>query len=625
MYPMRYLILSCFLLCAGYCGAQSTARQHRIDSLLSVVASMKEDTLKAQAYSSIALEYVRVGKDDEALPYTLEGLAICQRLHWQMGELNAYIELGNIYDNITNYPAALDAYFKAMRINDALQNKYGSAILSGNISNVYLNEKDYQQALKYSQQFLRLARELNDTTGLVMALGSVGGVYESMGNGEEALRYQQQALAVATADNDTGSIATILANIAPSFMRLKQYRLALTYSFQALALGERKDYTDIIPCALGNIGESYLRISKDSNAYPADDVIPPTKHEALKLALSYLQRAIAIDREQKNYQFIMNDGANLAEVLALTGNYKEAFAAYKESAAARDTIFNTDNLAQIHRLESRRALELKERDLQIAKLEVVKKRNERGFFIGGIVLLLGIMAVLAVSYRKQQRSNKQLAGEKKRSDDLLLNILPAEVADELKDHGNSVARHFDEVTVLFTDFVNFTTISEHLSPDRLVKELHECFSAFDAIIERNGLEKIKTVGDAYIAVSGLPVYDDRHASRCVRAAMEIRDYMEHRSGGIFQIRMGLNTGPVVAGIVGVKKFAYDIWGDTVNTAARMEQHGEAGRINISQTTYELVRYEFSCTRRGKIAAKHKGEVEMFFVEAPVAKAMAVIS
>lgn len=218
-----------------------------------------------------------------------------------------------------------------------------------------------------------------------------------------------------------------------------------------------------------------------------------------------------------------------------------------------------------------------------------------------------------------EQQHAALVEEKKKSDDLLLNILPTEVAEELKQKGSSAARQYDQVSVLFTDIVDFTILAQQMDPQELVRELNECFTAFDAIIERHGLEKIKTIGDAYMAVCGLPVSDPRHAQKTVQAALEIRDLTASRSlqTHAFQIRIGINSGPVVAGIVGVKKFAYDIWGDTVNTAARMEQHGEAGKINISAATYGLVKDAFICTPRGRVAAKSKGEVEMYFVEAPV--------
>jgi adenylate cyclase len=206
----------------------------------------------------------------------------------------------------------------------------------------------------------------------------------------------------------------------------------------------------------------------------------------------------------------------------------------------------------------------------------------------------------------------QLTLEKHKSDELLLNILPEGVAEELKNTGSAQAKQYNNVSVLFTDFVNFTGLSEHMTPTELVQIIHRNFTAFDAIIEKHGLEKIKTIGDAYMAVCGLPTDMPDHAQRIVKAALDIQKYI-NGSDSKFQIKIGINSGPVVAGIVGIKKYAYDIWGDTVNTAARMEQNSEAGKINISGSTYELVKDDFACEYRGKINAKNKGEVDMYFV------------
>ena len=215
----------------------------------------------------------------------------------------------------------------------------------------------------------------------------------------------------------------------------------------------------------------------------------------------------------------------------------------------------------------------------------------------------------------------ELKAERDRSENLLLNILPAEVAEELKASGTSEPRHFEEVTVLFTDFQNFTGFSEKLTAKELVSELHECFKAFDGILDKYKIEKIKTVGDGYLAASGLPVANANHAVDMALCAREIRDFMlkrrEAMGEGTFELRLGIHTGPVIAGIVGVRKFSYDIWGDTVNTAARMEQNSTAGMINISGPTYELIKETFHCTYRGKIAAKNKGEIDMYFIDAPI--------
>jgi len=215
----------------------------------------------------------------------------------------------------------------------------------------------------------------------------------------------------------------------------------------------------------------------------------------------------------------------------------------------------------------------------------------------------------------------EVVAEKKKSDDLLLNILPEEVAEELKAKGSADAKQFNEVTVMFTDFKGFTQISEKLTPEELVAEIHTCFKAFDNIIEKHNIEKIKTIGDAYMCAGGLPVTNTTNAVDVVNAAIEIQQFMQQHlqqrqkeNKPLFEIRIGIHTGPVVAGIVGVKKFAYDIWGDTVNVASRMESSGEAGKVNISGSTYELVKDKFKCEHRGKIQAKNKGEIDMYFIE-----------
>jgi len=220
-----------------------------------------------------------------------------------------------------------------------------------------------------------------------------------------------------------------------------------------------------------------------------------------------------------------------------------------------------------------------------------------------------------------QGANGQLREEKRKSDELLLNILPAEIADELKEKGVSKARRFPSVTIIFTDFKDFTTVSEALTPEQLVKEIDYCYRRFDELVEMHGLEKIKTMGDAYICAGGLPAMNFTHPEDAVRAALAIRDFMEvykreklavHEP--FFDIRVGVHTGPVVAGIVGSRKFAYDIWGDTVNLAERMESSGETGKVNISGTTYHLVKDKFDCRHRGKVEAKNKGAIDMYFVE-----------
>ena len=215
---------------------------------------------------------------------------------------------------------------------------------------------------------------------------------------------------------------------------------------------------------------------------------------------------------------------------------------------------------------------------------------------------------------------RNLNQERRKSDRLLLNVLPEQVARELKETDRVTPLDYESASVLFTDFVGFTGIAEHLTPQELIEELDGCFRLFDLIAKRHRLEKIKTIGDAYMAVGGVPVPNRTHAVDCVLAALEIRRAIDgmmarHASSGRprWRLRIGINTGRLVAGVIGREKFAYDVWGDTVNTASRLESSGEPGEINISRATYECVKEFFVCEPRGLVAAKSKGEIEMYFV------------
>jgi class 3 adenylate cyclase len=246
-----------------------------------------------------------------------------------------------------------------------------------------------------------------------------------------------------------------------------------------------------------------------------------------------------------------------------------------------------------------------------------------------LLLFYSIYRWRTAALRKQKRilektvkiRTAELERQKGKSDELLLNILPSEVADELKEKGYTTAKSFDEVTVLFSDIKGFTSVAERMTAQELVKEINTYFSAFDGIIQKYGLEKIKTIGDAYIAAGGLPEKNSATARNVIEAAIAMQQAVEKLKSErellgkpYFELRIGIHTGPVVAGVVGIKKFQYDIWGDTVNLAARMEQSGVPGRINISQHTYELIKGQFSFVHRGKIEAKNKGEIDMYFVE-----------
>jgi class 3 adenylate cyclase len=246
--------------------------------------------------------------------------------------------------------------------------------------------------------------------------------------------------------------------------------------------------------------------------------------------------------------------------------------------------------------------------------------GELAFFALGIGGRINEMKHLKAQEAIERLRADQLVAEKEQTRKLLLNTLPESTVDELMQNGKVSPRFHQNVSILFIDIVDFTKYTEKFSPDELIKDLDYYYGAFDSVIQKYNLEKIKTIGDAYLAVCGVPQLVADNAHQTIRAAKEILAFVEaekqnHQRLGkdFFEVRIGVHTGDVIAGVVGTIKFAYDIWGDSVNTAARMEQNSEPGKINISEATYALIQAQIECTYRGKINAKNKGKIDMYFV------------
>ncbi len=594
--------------------------QALIDSLLELLNTGQSrnnqwaDTNKVKLLFDLAYEYHRTDPD-KGLTVAAEALQLAEKLGWKTGIAYSYRDMGLCYWAKADYPKALESHLKSLSIFEEIHNEKGIAIVNGNIGLVYYGQQDYDKALTYQFKALKLHQQLLDSIGIARAMGNLGVTYDAKADFKNSLRYYMKALKMYEAMNDKGGMARNLGNIGFVYNEQRDHLKALEYHFRALRMNIELNNKILTALNLGNIGEEYFNIANDTTAEWLQ-IRPDSLNRdyTLRMGEDYLKRSIELFKEIGDYNSLQELYQYLSDLYALRGNYKSSLESFRKYAIARDSIFNEGKRNQIAGLESKHVEEVHSKELQLKDLAIKKEKNEKRFLITGMLLLACISIVIYFQ-------GKLLSKAKKRSDELLLNILPPEVAEELKEKGKAAAKQFEHVTVMFTDFKGFTGISEKLSPAELVAEIDTCFKTFDEIITRHNIEKIKTIGDSYMCAGGLPVANKTHATDVVNAGIEIQRFMrEHLlqrkrdNKEIFEIRIGIHSGPVVAGIVGVKKFAYDIWGDTVNIASRMESSGEAGKVNISASTYELVKDKFKCTHRGKIEAKNKGDIDMYFVD-----------
>nr|MBC8342358.1 adenylate/guanylate cyclase domain-containing protein [Bacteroidota bacterium] len=349
------------------------------------------------------------------------------------------------------------------------------------------------------------------------------------------------------------------------------------------------------------------------------------------LAIDYYDKSLELSLSLGLLAVSRDNYIDLSNIYKQQGNYVKALEYYNNYSTFTDSILNKDIFDRISELQTQYETEKKEAQIKLQKTEIAKKEAENkrqrlviAFFIMGLVLIMGLVVVILKSLQQKKKDNKIIAAEKAKSEELLLNTLPIKVVNDLKENGKSEPESFSDVTVYFSDVVGFTNMSSEMEPKALINELNEIFTAFDDIMTKYSCERIKTIGDAYMSVCGMPEPNENHAHNMVNAALEVCEYLRKRnetSKVSWRIRIGLNSGKVVGGIVGVRKYIYDVFGDTINTASRMESNSEPMKINISVSTYHLVKDQYMITKREDREVKGKGKMQMFFVEGPKTKAV----
>lgn len=479
------------------------------------------------------------------------------------------------------------------------------------------------------------------SVGQGTAYASIADVYSVMGNSQNAQEYYDKAISLLRKSDNPIGLASALLNAGDEYLKDKKYDLALAYFKESGIIFKEADYLSGTAYNLGNIGMVYAEQGKDALAethisdaivmleelkdyYAISDYLTYMSDIYLKkgewpIAVNYARRSLILAQRYGLKEQISNSNLKLSELYQKSGNSKEAFKYFRNHIVYRDSMTNLKSVQQMADLRTDFEVSKKQSEVDLLNQG---KRNRQILATSSLISLILVFLLAVGMYRRYKfikKTNVIIEEEKNRSDSLLLNILPLETAHELKQSGKVLAKKFESVTVLFTDFVGFTHYAEKLSPEKLVQIVDYYFSKFDEIIEKYKLEKIKTVGDCYMCAGGLPFPTKDHAFKMVMAAFEIATFVKDSKNDNrldhtrFEIRIGINSGPVVAGVVGTKKFAYDIWGDSVNIASRMESNSEAGKINISESTYELVKDSFDCDYRGEIEVKNRGMMKMYFV------------
>ena len=562
---------------------------------------------RASAFKNIGLGYYFQGKFLETLEYWNESLKIFEELKDDLGVANLLNNIAAVYADQGAEEKALEYSLRSLKISEQKGDKLRILSALNTIASIYFNKPaTMDKALDYLLRALPLCDELGDKASFGVLAENIGEIYFKKGDDTKALDYFNRSI---MALGNTANSPFAYNGIGKIYLKKGDFTKALEYHQTALTISEKTDGKAHIVRSLQGIANVYLAEKNYTSA------------------LNYFNKATTIAQEIKLSQELKDLYGEMAKTYDKSGDYFNAFKYQTLFSNIKDTIYNIDTDKKLGSLQFDFDLQKKQgeinlltKDKDLADLRIKRQKLAQWALAIGLGLVLMITLLIFRSYRVKAKTNKILDKQKDEIEGLLLNILPSEVAKELQLNGTATPRNYESVSVMFTDFKGFTTIADKKLPRDLVEELNTCFMVFDGIMEKYGLEKIKTIGDSYMCAGGIPTPEEGHIFKMIKASLEIRDYMaeynvERVEMGLepWYLRIGIHSGPIVAGVVGKKKYAYDIWGTTVNIASRMESNGEPGKVNISSAVHEMIKDHYDCIHRGKIFAKNVGEIDMYFV------------
>lgn len=642
---MKFLILFSIIIFIFF-SSFTFAQESKTVSLLSDLVNAKEDTAKVNLLNQLSKHYLG-SKPEEAKNYGIQAMNLAEKLDYQKGLALAYKNIGLSFYTLGKYQETIGYFEHSLKVFEFIGDIEGKAMILNNIGSVYYNKGEDDKALDNYFKSYEVAQQLGDKTRIATALSNIGGVYHNKAaTREKALEYFLKSLKLAEEAEDKNVTGGASVNLGEVYQELNKDDSAMFYFKKSL-----KAYKNTVDISypLNDIGKIYEKkgdyrnaVNYHTEAYNAakqfDSKLDMAqsqlglgrtfiKSQNYKEGVRSFSEAMSISMDISSKKELDSAYAGLALAYFKLNDFNNAYEYQKLYSNLADTLNNLTladkltNLQTNFEIQQRQnQINLLTKDKALQELDLRRQKIVKNSFGAGFAMIIIITVIIYRNYRSKVKTNQLLDKQKEQIEQLVLNILPADVATELQTNGHSTPRYYESVSVLFTDFKSFTRHADALSPQEVVSELNACFIAFDDIMEKHNLEKIKTIGDSYMCAGGIPVKNDVHPINIVKAGIDIREFMKKRNElrkernlEPWDLRIGIHTGPLVAGVVGRKKYAYDIWGGTVNIASRMESNGEPGQINISAETYQLIKEKYECTYRGKIYAKNIGEIDMYFI------------
>ena len=606
---MYKLIL--ILLLLSFTANAQLGGDERIDSLESEIPNAKGDSNEVILYTHLSYHY-SFRNTSKGISYAQKALDLAKELEWSRGILSSYNSLGLNYNAIPDYPMAIKYFLKAFKEIEDSDKIKSKAILVNNIGSIYSELSNHEKAIEYFEKSIKYSNESNYTRALALATQNMGYSLFSLKKHEEALNYFNQSLKASEEIGDFAFMANSMSAIGGIYLEQDKYDLAMGHFVNGLKISKELNNKASIAGFLMNLGELYYKIatsSIDNTSLEKNYIVSFNKKKNLNKSINSFEEAISIFESIGKLNNKLNGYYLLAKAYDEKGSHEERADILEKYLNLKDSIFTQDKEKEIASLLSVREKDIAEKQLRIQKLENVRRRNESYALYGGLALLV---LVLFVIYRQRKLSDK-----------LLLNILPQSIAKRLKKKEHPIADHFDNASVVFIDIVGFTMMSTNVKAERVVEVLNIIFTKFDEIANKYNLEKIKTIGDSYMAVSGVPIPDKDHAKNMAHFALQVKSEMDNyrtEDDTLIQFRIGIDSGDLMAGVIGTNKFIYDLWGDTVNTASRMESTSEVGKVHITENfKLELEKHKngFTFSKPIEMDIKGKGMMKTYYLEGKI--------